>query len=59
LPANADKRPNNYKPKNHESSDEAGAVGIETLLGNVDVDLIDAMNQDAGSGDVILDTLPE
>jgi hypothetical protein len=47
LPANADKRPSNYKPKNHEPTggrEEAGAVGVETLLGNIDVDLLDVMN---------------
>jgi Arginine methyltransferase-interacting protein, contains RING Zn-finger len=62
LPANADKRPSNYKPKNHEPTggrEEAGAVGVETLLGNLDIDLLDAFNENEHDESVILDSLPE
>lgn len=58
MPANVDKRLNNYKPKNNESlgGDEAGAIGVEILLGNVDVDLVNMMNQNTYSDDAILAT---
>jgi Arginine methyltransferase-interacting protein, contains RING Zn-finger len=56
LPANANKRPRNYKLKNQESAGEAGAVGVEALLGAVDA--IGPDKDDEDHDEVLLDILP-